>query len=94
MSFSKSARRTLQRWGEETKESETLKAKSHTVKTDLALAQTVKNLDVCSAGDLASIPGLGRFPGEGHGIPLLYSCLGNPTDGYKEEPGRLSIMES
>ena len=34
----------------------------------------------CSAGDLGSIPGLGRFPGEGNGNPLQYSCLENPTD--------------
>ena len=27
------------------------------------------------------IPGLGRFPGEGNGDPLQYSCLENPTDG-------------
>ena len=27
-----------------------------------------------------SIPGLGRSPGEGHGNPLQYSCLGNPMD--------------
>ena len=26
------------------------------------------------------IPGLGRFPGEGNGNPLQYSCLGNPMD--------------
>ena len=32
----------------------------------------------CSAGDLGSIPGLGRFPGGGHGNPLHYSCLENP----------------
>ena len=32
----------------------------------------------CSAGDLGSIPGSGRFPGEGHGNPLQYSCLENP----------------
>ena len=32
-------------------------------------------------GDLGSIPGLGRSPGEGNGNPLQYSCLGNPTDG-------------
>ena len=32
----------------------------------------------CSAGDLGSITGLGRFPGEGHGNPLQYSCLKNP----------------
>ena len=30
--------------------------------------------------DLGSIPGLGRFPGEGHGNPLEYSCLENPMD--------------
>ena len=27
-----------------------------------------------------SIPGSGRFPGEGNGNPLQYSCLENPTD--------------
>ena len=31
----------------------------------------------CSAGDLGSIPGLGRSPGEGHGNPLQYSSLEN-----------------
>ena len=30
------------------------------------------------AGDVSSIPGLGRSPGEGNGNPLQYSCLGNP----------------
>ena len=39
----------------------------------------VKNLPV-NAGDLGSIPGLGRCPGGGNGSPLQYSCLGNPTD--------------
>ena len=34
----------------------------------------------CNAGDLGSIPGLGRFPGEGNGNPFQYSCLGNPRD--------------
>ena len=34
-----------------------------------------------NAGDLGSIPGPGRSPGEGNGIPLQYSCLGNPMDG-------------
>ena len=34
----------------------------------------------CNAGDLGSIPGLGRFPGEGNGNPLQYSCLENPMD--------------
>ena len=32
------------------------------------------------AGDLGSIPGLGRSPGEGNGNPLQYSCLENPLD--------------
>ena len=35
----------------------------------------------CNAGDPGSIPGLGRFPGEGNGNPLQYSCLENPMDG-------------
>ena len=34
----------------------------------------------CNAGDLDSIPGLGRSPGEGNGNPLRYACLGNPVD--------------
>ena len=36
-----------------------------------------------NAGDIrdaGSIPGLGRFPGEGHGNPLQYSCLENYMD--------------
>ena len=32
-------------------------------------------------GDLGSIPGSGRSPGEGNGNPLQYSCLENPMDG-------------
>ena len=40
------------------------------------MAQTVKN--ACNAGDLGSIPGLGRSPGGGHGNPLQNSCLENP----------------
>ena len=35
----------------------------------------------CNAGDLGSIPGSGRFPGEGSGNPLQYSCLENSMDG-------------
>ena len=38
----------------------------------------------CNAGDLGSIPGLGRSPGEGNGYPLQYSCLENPI--WTEEP--------
>ena len=32
---------------------------------------------ICNAGDLGSIPRLGRFPGEGNGYSLQYSCLEN-----------------
>ena len=35
----------------------------------------------CNAGDLGSISGLGRSPGEGNSSPLQYSCLEKPTDG-------------
>ena len=34
----------------------------------------------CKEGDLVSIPGSGRFPGEGNGNPPQYSCLGNPME--------------
>ena len=34
----------------------------------------------CNLGDLSSIPGLGRSPGEGNDNPLQYSCLENPMD--------------
>ena len=34
----------------------------------------------CDAGNLGSIPGSGRSPGEGNGYPLQYSCLENSMD--------------
>ena len=42
----------------------------------------VKNLpaNIGDTGDVGSIPGLDRFPGEGNGNPLQYSCLENPMD--------------
>ena len=43
------------------------------------VAQTVKNLRA-NAGDPGSIPGLGRFSGEGNDSPLQYSCLENSMD--------------
>ena len=39
----------------------------------------VKNLPA-DAGDVGSIPGSERSPGEGNGSPLQYSCLENPMD--------------
>ena len=41
---------------------------------------SVDKLSACNAGDLGSIPGSGRSPGEGNGNPLQYSCLENPKD--------------
>ena len=43
----------------------------------------------CNAGDPGLIPGSGRFPGEGNGYPLQYSCLR-----WTEEPGGLQSMGS
>ena len=39
----------------------------------------VKNL-LDNAEDSSSVPGLGGSPGKGHGNPLQYSCLENPTN--------------
>ena len=43
------------------------------------VALLVKNLPANAEDikDEGSIPGLGRYPGEGHGNPLQYSCLEN-----------------
>ena len=46
---------------------------------DLKPGSEVK-VSACNAGDLGSIPGSGRSPGEGNGNPLQYSCLENPMD--------------
>ena len=43
------------------------------------VALVVKN-PPANAGDLGSIPGLGRSLGGGHGNPLQYSCLENAMD--------------
>ena len=42
----------------------------------------VRKESACNAGDLGSIPGLGRSPGEGNGNPLQYSCFlpGEPQE--------------
>ena len=34
----------------------------------------------CNAGDLGSIPGMGRSPGEGNNNPFQYFCLENSMD--------------
>ena len=42
----------------------------------------VKNppVNAGDTGDPGSVPGSGRYPGEGNGDPLQYSCLGNTMD--------------
>ena len=48
----------------------------------------VKNLPA-NVGDMGSIPGSGRFPGEGNDNPLQHSCWQIPRT---EEPGGLQSM--
>ena len=48
----------------------------------------VKNLpaNAGDSGDVGLIPESGRFPGEGNGNPLLYSCQDSPMDCRKKSP--------
>ena len=61
------------------------------------MAQTGKE-SAYNAGDLGSVPGVGRSPGEGKGYPLQYSGLENSVDyspwGHKESDStkRLSLV--
>ena len=65
------------------------KSCSHITKTDIEQDNTNSlfpggsedKASAYNAGDLGSIPGLGRSPGEGSGNPLQYSYLKNPMDG-------------
>ena len=45
----------------------------------LTVGSVVKNMPA-NAGDVGSVPELGRSPGEGNGRLLQYSYLGNPKD--------------
>ena len=49
---------------------------------------------VCNVGDVRSIPGLGRSPGEGNGTPLFCSCLENPMDGGAWSAAVRGVTES
>ena len=67
-------------WGR--KESDTTERLNWTeqyYKRGFQAGSVVKN-PPASAGDVGSIPGPGRSPGEGNGNPLQYSCLGKPVD--------------
>ena len=44
----------------------------------------------CNEGDLGSIPGLGRFPGEGKGYPLLENSMDSIVHGVEKSRTRLS----
>ena len=46
----------------------------------MLISSSVGKESACNAGDLGSIPGSGRSPGEGNGNSLQYSCLENPMD--------------
>ena len=47
-----------------------------------------------NAGDLGSIPGLGRSPGRGHDDPLQYSCLENSMEGAAWQPTVHGVAKS
>ena len=49
---------------------------------------------VCDAGDPASIPGLGRSPGERKGYPLQYSGLENSIDKESDTTEQISLSLS
>ena len=55
----------------------------------ICLGSSAGKESACNEGDLGLIPGLGRYPGEGKGYPLQYSCLENP---WPEETGGLQSM--
>ena len=48
----------------------------------------------CNAGDLDSIPGLGRSPGGGHGNSLQCSCLENPHGAWRATVHRVTKSQT
>ena len=52
----------------------------HTIKGQFFPGGSEVKASASNVGDLGSIPGSGRSPGEGSGNPLQYSCLENPMD--------------
>ena len=61
------------------KESDTTEAnEASIISLEFPSGTRVKN--PVNAGDVGSIPGLGRSPGEGNSYPLQCSCLGDPMD--------------
>ena len=66
---------------------------THTNKMGFPGGLVIKNppASAGATGDIGSIPGSKRSPGEGNGNPLQYSCLENP---WTEESGELQSMGS
>ena len=60
-------------------QNKTLVEDNSTIAVTSLVAQKVK-ASAYNVGDPGSIPELGRFPGEGNGNPLQYSCPENPMD--------------
>ena len=50
------------------------------IASQVALVVKDPSANVGDIRDAGSIPGSGRSPGGGHGIPRQYSCLENPRD--------------
>ena len=61
---------------------------SNTLKNGFPCGSAGKE-SACNAGDLGSIPGLGRSSGEGNGKPLQYSFLENPMNSMKKQNNRI-----
>ena len=49
----------------------------HLITIKASLVPQMVKASACNAGDLGSIPGSGKSPGEGHGNLLQHSCLEN-----------------
>ena len=54
--------------------------KSYLLRLALLICGSAGKESTCNVGDLGSIPGLGRSPGEGKGYPLQYSGVENSMD--------------
>ena len=59
---------------------ETMSSVTPALQVDSLPGNSAGKESTCNAGDLGSIPGLRRYPGEGNGYPLQYSSLENSMD--------------
>ena len=89
LSSTKVRKKTGRKWHPETKVEENVKIECamRSPKFGWGFPSGSDNKECAyNAGDLGSIPGSGRSPGEENGNPLQYSCLGTPMDraGYSQ----------